>query len=120
MEVLRSENGKNYKVNWLFSSFDVSVVDAQAKYLQSRRSNDTRQDNNLCAPMPGKVVRIEVSVGDMVQAGSTVIVFEAMKMQSYLKVTEDCIVKEILVSEGDSAASGQLLMKLDILKNTEE
>ncbi len=89
MEVLRSENGKNYKVNWLFSSFDVSVVDAQAKYLQSRRSNDTRQDNNLCAPMPGKVVRIEVSVGD-------------------------------LVSEGDSAASGQLLMKLDILKNTEE
>ena len=34
MEVLRSENGKNYKVNWLFSSFDVSVVDAQAKYLQ--------------------------------------------------------------------------------------
>lgn len=120
MEVLRSENGKNYKVNWLFSSFDVSVVDAQAKYLQSRRSNDTRQDDNLCAPMPGKVVKIEVNAGDTVQAGSTVIVFEAMKMQSYLKVTEDCIVKEIFVSEGDSAASGQLLMKLDILKNTEE
>ena len=43
-----------------------------------------------------------------------------MKMQSYLKVTEDCVVKEIFVSEGDSAASGQLLIKLDILKNTEE
>ena len=54
------------------------------------------------------------------QAGDIVVVIEAMKMQSYLKVTEDCVVKEIFVSEGDSAASGQLLIKLDILKNTEE
>ena len=74
----------------------------------------------VAATMPGKIVKIEVNAGDTVSAGSTVIVFEAMKMQSYLKVTEDCVVKEIFVSEGDSAASGQLLIKLDILKNTEE
>lgn len=65
--------------------------------------------------MPGKVVRIDVAEGDRLQAGDTVVVFEAMKMQSTLKVTGDCIVREVAVHEGDTVAGEQLLVRLDVI-----
>ena len=119
MEVVRSDNGKNYKVNRGFSVYDVEIVDAQARYLQARRGGDSRQDSDLCAPMPGKIVRVEVAAGDTLKAGDTVVVFEAMKMQSNPKVAEDCVVEEIKVVEGDLVAGGQLLARLDIVKKEE-
>ena len=44
-----------------------------------------------------------------------VVVLEAMKMQSNYKVNSDCVVREILVAEGDSVSSNQILMTLDII-----
>ena len=66
--------------------------------------------------MPGKVVSIPVKVGDRLAAGDIVVVLEAMKMQSNYKVNADCIVKNILVSEGDPVNSNQVLVELDIIK----
>ena len=40
---------------------------------------------------------------------------DAMKMQSNYKVNSDCVVREILVAEGDSVSSNQILMTLDII-----
>ena len=48
------------------------------------------QNDRITSPMPGKVVKIPVSVGQEMKAGETVIVIEAMKMQSNYKVTSDC------------------------------
>ena len=64
--------------------------------------------------MPGKIVSILVKEGDELSAGDTVLVIEAMKMQSNFKVTSDCSVKEILVKEGDSVVSDQVLVKLEL------
>ena len=69
--------------------------------------------------MPGKIVSILVKEGDKLSAGDTVLVIEAMKMQSNFKVTSDCSVKEILVKEGDSVVNDQVLVKLE-LSSTEE
>lgn len=114
MEVVRAGNGKRYKVNQGFNSHDVEIVDAQEKYMRSRRRDEGRQDDMLTAPMPGKIVKINVSPGDTATDGDVLVVFEAMKMQSNLKVVGDCKVLEVLVAEGDSVASGQPLIKLDI------
>lgn len=114
MEVLRNENGKRYKVNHGFNSYDVDIIDAQEKYMRSRRKDEGRQDDTITAPMPGKIVKINFAPGEQATDGDTLIVFEAMKMQSNLKVVGDCTVREILVAEGDSVASGQALIKLDI------
>lgn len=113
-ELIRSESGKNYKVNTHFSSFLVNIVDTQAKYLRMRKKGDDVQDDKIVSPMPGKIVKIPVKVGDFVAAGDTVIVIEAMKMQSNYKVTSDCRIKEILVNEGDSVNSDQKLILLDL------
>ncbi|WP_321520125.1 biotin/lipoyl-containing protein [uncultured Bacteroides sp.] len=113
-ELTRSDNGKSYKINTLFSSFNVDIVDTNAKYLRMRKKEEERQDDKIVSPMPGKIVKIPVKVGDLVAAGETVAVIEAMKMQSNYKVTSDCYIKEILVNEGDSVNSDQQLILLDL------
>ena len=117
VDIVIADNGKRYKVNRGFNSYDVGIVDAQEKYLRSRRKDNGRQDDTITAAMPGKIVKINVAAGDRVTDGDTLIVFEAMKMQSNLKVVGDCTVREVLVCEGDPVATGQPLIKLDILTN---
>jgi Acetyl/propionyl-CoA carboxylase, alpha subunit len=118
-ELIRSEMGKKYKVNTHFSSFDVELVDTQAKYLRMRKKEEESQDDKVVSPMPGKVVRITAAVGDRMKAGDTVVVIEAMKMQSNYKVNSDCIIKEILVGEGENVNSDQILMRLELPKENE-
>ena len=112
-QLIRKENGKSYKVNTHYSSFNVEIVDSQAKYLRMRKKGEETQNDRIISPMPGKVVKIPVSVGQEMKAGETVIVIEAMKMQSNYKVTSDCRIKEILVQEGDNIAGDQTLITLE-------
>ena len=116
-ELIRSENGKNYTVNTFYRSYNVDIVDTQAKYLRMRKGGEERQDDKIVAPMPGKVVKIPVAVGDRLKAGDIVIVLEAMKMQSNYKVNADCTVREILVAEGDSVNNNQVLITLDLVES---
>ena len=95
-QLIRRENGKNYKVNTHYSSFNVEIVDSQAKYLRMRKKGEEEQNDCITSPMPGKVVKIPVTVGQEMKAGDTAIVIEAMKMQSNYKVSSDCRIKEIL------------------------
>ena len=79
----------------------MTIIDSQAKYLRMRKGGDEKQQDKIVSPMPGKVVKIPVKAGDRLQAGDIVVVIEAMKMQSNYKVNSECVVKEILVNEGD-------------------
>lgn len=113
-EFIRSESGKKYKVNANFSSYDVEIIDSTAKYLRLKKGEDDRQDSKIISPMPGKIVSVNAKAGDKVKAGDTIVVIEAMKMQSNYKVNQDCTIKEILVKEGDTVASDQVLVLLDL------
>ena len=61
-------------------------------------------------PMPGSVVAIKVKEGDVVEAGSSILVLEAMKMQNEIHSSRDGVVREIRVSEGDLVGPGDVLM----------
>nr|WP_303776837.1 acetyl-CoA carboxylase biotin carboxyl carrier protein subunit [Bacteroides intestinalis] len=113
--IIRGEGGKNYDVNLFYRTYHVDIVDTQVKYLRMKKGGEEKQDNRIIAPMPGKVVKIPVQKGDLLSAGEIVVVLEAMKMQSNYKVSSDCVVKEIMVKEGDSVGSNQVLMTLDII-----
>lgn len=118
-ELIRSAGGKSYQVNTRFSSYNVNIVDSQAKYLRMRKNNGEKQDDKIISPIPGKVVKIPVEEGDRLTAGDIAVVIEAMKMQSNYKVSSDCIIRRILVSEGDTINSNHILMTLDFLKGEE-
>ena len=115
-ELIRKEGGKSYTVNAHYQSYNIDIIDSQAKYLRMRKGADEKQHDKIVSPMPGKVVKIPVKAGDRLQAGDIVVVIEAMKMQSNYKVNSECVVKEIFVNEGDSVNSNQVIMTLDVIK----
>jgi len=112
IELIRSDN-KNYMVNTYSKSYDVEIVDSESKYLKSRRREDGHEEAVISSPMPGKIVKILVKVGDEVKAGDTVIIVSAMKMESEYKVKKDRIIKEIKVKEGDVIQSNQPLVVIE-------
>lgn len=68
-EVIRHEGGKKYTVNAHYQQYNIDVVDSQAKYLRMRKGAEEKQQDKIVSPMPGKVVKIPVQVGDRLQAG---------------------------------------------------
>ena len=67
----------------------------------------------IVAPMPGRVVRVEVSVGQPVQAGAVTVVLEAMKMEQALRAAIPGVVLQVLVAPGDQVDSGALLVLVE-------
>lgn len=64
------------------------------------------------APMPGLVLRIPVSVGDIVAEGDEVMVLEAMKMETPISATVGGTVQSITVNQGDQVKAGQALVQI--------
>ncbi|MBK9292137.1 MAG: acetyl-CoA carboxylase biotin carboxyl carrier protein subunit [Bacteroidetes bacterium] len=107
VELVEHRGSKSYIVNTFFSSFEVDIIDAEAKYQLNRRSAEADESNVIVSPMPGKVVKVLFNEGDEVKAGQTVVVVSAMKMDSEYKVKQDRVIKRILVKEGDTVSSDQ-------------
>ncbi|MFH2012703.1 MAG: pyruvate/oxaloacetate carboxyltransferase [Pseudomonadota bacterium] len=63
----------------------------------------------LVAPMPGMVIEYKVNVGDNVNSGDLVVIFEAMKMENALTAPVNGTVKSINFKAGDSVNKGQIL-----------
>jgi acetyl-CoA carboxylase biotin carboxyl carrier protein len=68
---------------------------------------------NVEAHITGTVWKIEVSVGDAVEEGDTVVVLESMKMEMPVEAEDEGTVKEILVQEGQSVSEGDPLVVLE-------
>jgi len=66
----------------------------------------------IAAPMPGKILRVSVSVGTAVNAGDVLLILEAMKMENEISAPSAGTVKEVRAREGDSVNSGDALVVL--------
>jgi propionyl-CoA carboxylase alpha chain len=64
---------------------------------------------SLVAPMPGKVVKVLVGVGDAVEPGTTLLILEAMKMEQPVKAAVAGTVASIAVAVGEQVEADQLL-----------
>lgn len=65
------------------------------------------------APMGGKVLEVNVKVGDKLEPGDVYMVYEAMKMENDLEAEVGGVVKRILVDEGDTIATDQPLVEYE-------
>jgi biotin carboxyl carrier protein len=93
--------------------FDVSVRDPRSFRSRRHAGADAQGVKKITAPMPGKVVRLLAAEGSTVEAGQSVIVIEAMKMQNELKAPKSGVVKKINVSEGAAVEAGQSLAEVE-------
>ncbi len=114
-EMVKSDNGRHYQVNMNYSTYQIDMLDSQAKYMRLRRQGQSeKQADRIKSPMPCKIVKVYVQPGDAIKAGDPVVTIEAMKMQSNLSVSEDCEVAAVLVNEGDSVMVEQDLVTLKL------
>jgi acetyl-CoA carboxylase biotin carboxyl carrier protein len=67
---------------------------------------------DIAAHITGNVWKIEVSVGDEVEEGDTVVILESMKMEIPVEVEDDGTVREIRCEEGQSVSEGDVLVVL--------
>jgi acetyl/propionyl-CoA carboxylase alpha subunit len=95
-------------------SYDVIVEDRRSlvrkeMLLARPHSSGVRE---IKAPMPGKVVRIEVKSGDDVGPGTGLLVLEAMKMENEIKSTVIGLVEKIHVGTGKAVEKGEVLVSI--------
>jgi methylmalonyl-CoA carboxyltransferase 1.3S subunit len=64
------------------------------------------------APLAGTVSRVEVEEGQPIEAGTVLVVLEAMKMETEITAPEAGTVGRVLVSAGDTVSGGQVLVEL--------
>lgn len=65
----------------------------------------------LKAPMPGLVLSLNVTEGQEIKQGDSLLVLEAMKMENMLKAASDGTVKKIFVAKGDKVEKNQVLIE---------
>ena len=90
------------------------VVDARTMAVREMMGRGAQPSGPgpVVAPMPGLVIRLEVSEGDVVEEGQGVIIVEAMKMENELVAEGAGVVETVHVREGDAVEKGQLLVTL--------
>ena len=66
----------------------------------------------VVAPLPGTINEIKVKVGDKVNAGDTVIILEAMKMQNNIEAETSGTITSINVNKGDAVMEGDTLVTI--------
>jgi 3-methylcrotonyl-CoA carboxylase alpha subunit len=72
-----------------------------------------QQHGGLTAPMNGSIVRLLVEPGQSVQAGTVLVVLEAMKMEHSIRAPQDGTVKAFYCNEGEMVAEGAVLVDLE-------
>ncbi len=109
-------NGKTIAANVIITDNNVTVtMDMRTKILKIIDPMDNADqiivnDDNLTAPMPGKITMLHVKAGDMVTEGQPLLILEAMKMEHSIIAPKDGVISEILYAKGDQVEDGAQLV----------
>jgi biotin carboxyl carrier protein len=105
-----ARKGNQVRVYLGQSVFELEVLDERKARRQLAAGGvGASGPQEIVAPMPGKIVRVLVKVGQAVKAGEGLIVIEAMKMENELRAARAGTVKEIAVQEGVAVEGGAKL-----------
>ena len=112
--------GRSYRVTrgapgeMMVNGRPVAVEVFDPRGMRGRKSGaETGGRQNVCAPMPGKIVRVLVAAGDVVEAGQGLVVVEAMKMQNEMKSPKAGRVVEVRTKVDAAVSPGEVLMVVE-------
>ncbi|MCF7811239.1 biotin/lipoyl-binding protein [bacterium] len=108
-----SNEQNNIQING--HDFTVSVKDERSKAIGKILGNGSIKksiEGSIKAPMPGLIVKLNVSEGDLVRKGDGVIIIEAMKMENEIHAQISGTIEKIMVETGQAVDKGALLMKI--------
>ena len=112
-------NGKRFAVKmWVPEGQMVSAGPAKAKKPARAASAGGGAaggsgSGDVVVPMQGTIVKVLVEVGQEVEAGQSVVVLEAMKMENQIQAEKSGKVKEVKVKAGDTVGSGDIVVVIE-------
>jgi len=112
MEMIEGDRTGNYKVNTLYNSFNLNVIPATT--YNTKLKGKKIESQRILAPMPGKIVKIKVKVGDIVDIDTPLLVLSAMKMENEIKSEGKGTVAKIMVKEDDLVKDGEILIDIRV------
>ena len=72
-----------------------------------------KQLKEITSPMPGRILNIQVQVGDHVKVGEPILSLEAMKMENILKSDGEGVVKSVVIAKDQVVDKGELLIEFE-------
>ena len=92
---------------------NVSIKDEKlADVIKSNIKGDLSNPKDICATMPGKIVKINVKEGDLIKKDDLLVVTEAMKIETKIKAGISGKVEKIYLNESDKIEAGDLIIKI--------
>lgn len=77
--------------------------------VQAAAPTASASGEKVVSPMPGTILKVNVSQGQAVKAGDVLLVLEAMKMENDIVAPADGVVKQLLVQKGSTVDTDQIL-----------
>ncbi len=83
-----------------------------AETIKTSIKGDIMNPEDICASMPGKIIKLNIAEGDTVKKGTLLTITEAMKIETKIRSSIDGKVLKVYFKEGEKIESGDLLIKL--------
>ena len=117
-DVTAEVNGRRVTVAlWVPDSEDELPARPQSTALKPRRQHHTgvigSGSGTVTVPMQGTIVKVSVVEGQAVEAGDTVVILEAMKMENSVNAEKSGVVKKIHVATGASVTAGDVVVEIE-------
>ena len=110
--VSRDQNKAVVKVNGVEYRFSLESLFSYIRRGMINSDANKINENNIIAPMPGKIVDIFLAEGDLVNEGEPILSLEAMKMQNEITANCNGVIRKIKVQVGQSVMKDELLVEI--------
>lgn len=108
------KEGTEFLVNVNGTSIPFDLEDEKTALMRSLESEKATKLHSalLRSPMPGKITKVLVAEGELIEAGQGVLILEAMKMENEIKSPAAGIVKAIRVKDADAVEKNAILIEI--------
>lgn len=123
-EYLLTVNGRTYRTCAVMDNDHIFIhlqgnqycfkLDDKDSATSSSGKDSDQESGRITAPMPGRILRINVSIGDEIKEGQCLAIVEAMKMETDLNAQSDGVVKAVLKNENDQVDAGELILEIEV------
>lgn len=108
---------KKYRVNVNGTKYEIEVeLMGEAEVSQSQNASQPAakpiaagEGKTINSPMPGNILKVNVSNGSSVKRGDVLMILEAMKMENEIMAPQDGTITSVAVMKGATVESGDLL-----------
>lgn len=124
-----SLSNRTFQFNWVVNSKNKLLLERETERwivvphhqlpknsANKKNASSDQKEVGVKAPIPGKIIEINIQVGEEMKAGDTLMVLEAMKMENRIQMPRDGIVKKIYTKPGNQVKANEILVEIESIK----